>query len=262
MFRRILTVVVIILILLILPATLVTALRDTGTRGTAPVGGFFVRESAAIRNFFDNISQIGSLRDDKQKLQTQVLELQQQLATQENVQRENDALRKELGVTGVTRTSKKVFAHVIIQGSDPLDYTFTVNVGSADGVKEGQPAVSLGFLVGEVVTVREHSSIIRSITSRKSGVQAWVAETREKGYLIGDGNVVLLSQITQGVPVKANSVVETSGLGGSLPQGILIGQVGSLESAPSQLTQTFRITLPYDPKTLESLFILLVDTGL
>jgi rod shape-determining protein MreC len=261
MFRRILIAVALILVLIILPTSLVTPLRDRGARTTAPVGGFFVRESAAIRNFFHTITQIGSLRDDKQKLQTQVLTLQQQLAAQENLQRENDTLRKELGVTGVSRSSKKVFARVILQGSDPLDYTFTVNVGSADGVKEGQPAVSQGFLIGRVMTVREHSSIVRSITSRKSGIQAWLAETREKGYLVADGNVVLLSQITQGVTVKPDSVIETSGLGGSIPQGILIGQVGALESAPSQLTQTFRVTLPYDPKSLESLFILLVDTG-
>lgn len=261
MLRRFLTIFAVVLLLFLIPAGIIASVRDQSAESAGPVSGFFVRQSAAVRNFFSNISQIGQLRGDKLKLQTQVLELQQQLADRENIVRENDALRKELGVTGITHESKKVFARIIIQGSDPLDYTFTVNAGTEDGIKEGQPAVSQGFLVGRVITAHQHTAIIRSITSRKSGIQAWVAESREKGYLIGDGNTVMLTQITQGVSIKSGNVVETSGLGGSLPQGILIGQIGALQSAPSQLTQSFRVTLPFDPKALESLFILLVDTA-
>jgi len=261
MLRRFIALFALVLILIAVPAAVVSSLRDTSSRGVAPLGHFLVRQSTGIRNFFSSITQIGTLRNDKQDLQKQVLELQQQLADRESLARENDALRKELGVTGVTRDFKKALGQVIIQGNDALDHTYTVDVGAADGIKVGQPAVYQGFLVGRVIDVREHSSIVRAITSQKSRVQTWIAETREEGLLVGDGNTVTLKDITQGVEVKANSLVETSGLGGSLPQGILVGQTGALQSAKSDASQSFRVNLPYDPNNLESIFVLLVDVA-
>lgn len=259
MVKRFLTLFAVVIILFLVPVGVVSMLRDTSTSLSSRPASFFVRQTTAFRNFFVNIRQIGELRGEKEDLQQQVLELQQKLATQENIVRENASLKEELGVTGVTRTTNKVLARIVIQGSDPLDRSFVVDVGKSDGIQQGQPAIYRGSLIGRVTEVREHTSVVRSITSQKSHIQAWLADTREKGLLAGDGNTVTLTEITQGVIVNPDSVIETSGLGGSLPQGILIGRISAKSSQESEASQSFRIVLNQDPNSLESLFILLID---
>jgi len=235
-------------------------LRDTTVQAIAPIGRNFVHQNTNVLNFFQNISQIPSLRQDRQQLQQQVIELQQKVAEQETIRRENEALRNEVGVTGISRDSKKLLGRIIVRGTDPLDHTFTVDVGSNQGVKENQPAVSGGFLIGKVIEVRSNSAIVREINSKNSVVQAWISENREKGALIGDGNSVLLTEITQGVEVKSESIIETSGLGGTLPQGILIGQIGAIRSKESDSSQKFLVKIMQDSANLESVLILLTDT--
>jgi rod shape-determining protein MreC len=259
MVKRFLTLFAVVLLLFIVPVGVVSVMRDTATRATSGPSGFFVRQTTAVRNFVVNIRQIGTLRTEKEDLQQQVLELQQKLANQENVTRENASLKEELGVTGVTRTTNKLLARIVIQGSDPLDRSFVIDLGNADGIRTGQPAVYRGSLIGRVTEVREHSAVVRSITSQKSRIQAWLADSREKGLLIGDGNTVTLTEITQGVVVTPEGVIETSGLGGSLPEGILIGRIASKSSSESEASQSFRVALNQDPNSLESLFILLID---
>lgn len=260
MLKRFAYLSILVILLILVPSSPSAYVRNKASLVMSPVGSFLVKQNVRFTNFFRNIRQISSLRQDKQNLQQELISLQQKLAEQESLRRENDALRQELGVAGVSRNFKKVLAHVIIQGSDPLDRCFTVDAGSNQGVKAGQPAVSQGFLLGRVISVRDNSAVVRSILSKESRIQAWIAESREKGLLVGDGNTAFLSDINQGVTIKDRSVVETSGLGGSLPQGILIGQTDQIISKQSDLSQKFLIKLVQDPTGAESLFILLTDS--
>jgi rod shape-determining protein MreC len=259
MFRRYLAFVLGAIILLFIPVAFVSPLRDAASRVIKPFGHFLTTRNVAIRNAWLNLTSIGSVRDEKNNLQQQVITLQQQLIDDEGLKQENADLRKQLGVTGVTKEMPKAFAHVILQGDNPLDYTFTIDIGHAQGVKVGQPAVAEGALIGRVIEVREQSAVVRAVTSLTSRVQVWLTSNQEKGFLVGTGSSAQLQEITQGIDIPAATVIETSGLGGSLPQGILVGSTGDVLSAKSDLTQTFRVQLPVDPVRLQSLFILLTD---
>jgi len=257
--KRYASVFLILLLVLLIPTFAIAKVRDQFLLLFRPLSRVLVKENTSLHNTLLSLKEISSLRQDNEQLRTEIISLQQQVSDQETITRENQSLRKELGVTSVTRDTPKLLGHIILQGSDPLDRTVTLDIGSAQGVKEGQPAVSQGTLLGRVVSVQKNSSVVRYITSRQSKIQAWVASNREKGLLVGDGNSAYLTEITQGVTVKPQDVVETSGLGGSLPQGILIGQINEATSKPSDLSQRFSITLPQDPSSIESLFVLLTD---
>ncbi len=257
--RRLITYAVIILVILVIPVSQVGWLRDRTTRFLSPLTGFLSGSGISVQNYFYNLGQIGEIQDERARLQAEVVTLQQQLSDQEGLRRENESLRKELGITGVVRDTNKVFSKIIIQGLDPLDRTVTIDAGRAQGIRQGQPAIYQGSLAGRVETVRESTSIVRLITSPKSILQAWVATKKENGILQGDGNTVSFKEVNQGVLIEVGSLVETSGLGGSLPQGIPIGSVEQLSSSPNSLSQSFRVTLPYDPNSIESLIILLTN---
>ena len=261
MTRRFLTYLGIAILLLTIPVSLISGLRNLATRMVAPMGRFFVARSSGLRNAVSNIEQLGELRDEKTTLQSQVITLQQQLIDQENIKAENDSLRKQLGVTGIVHDTPKVFAQIALyNNTDPLDPNFTVDAGSKNGIKVGQPAVYQGVLIGRVISVRDNSAVVRSIRSQKSEIQAWISFDQELGSITGTGSGVVLKFITQGISIPDQSVVETSGLGGTLPQGILIGNTGTTLSEKSDTSQTFGIQQPIDPTSIQSMFILLVDT--
>lgn len=261
MLKKILSIFFLLAIILLIPATISNQMRDTASSKLKFITGPLIKAEKNTLNYYRSIRQIGQLRDDKNSLQNQVLNLQQKLIDQNELVRENDALKKELGVNSTTKNIDKLFAKVITQGQDPLDKTIIVDVGEKQGAKVGQPAVSEGFLVGRIITVRQNSSIVRLINSKDSKIQAWIAGNREKGLLIGDGNVIYLTEINQGVAAGADDMVETSGLGGSLPQGIIIGKIERTQSQPSDLSQKFIIQTPKEINLLESLFILMTDTN-
>jgi len=267
MRRRVFVFLGLAIILLVLPFSVSSRLQNSASRGLAPITKFFQRQRVAVSNYSAELGQIGQLRQDKQGLQEQITSLQQQLSDYESLKRENAALQQELGVTGTAAELPKVLAHVIVQGSDPLDPTFTIDVGSAQGIKNGQPVVAGGYLVGRIISVRGQSSEVRSILSSQSIVQAWIPTINDKGLLIGQGNTVTLEKITQGLTVPATSVVETSGLSGTgsaevpLPQGLLIGTTSTNLSKASDLTQTFQVDITQDPNNLETVMVLLTGAS-
>ena len=255
-FKRFIALCLVVIVVYTLPVSLSTRLREVTIRLIRPVGSSLIKHNANLYNFYNNLKQISELRNQNITLEKEVAGLQQQLSQQADIKEENTALLKEVGVTGVTITTKKVFAQVVVTGNDPLDRTLTVDAGSVDGVQVGQPAVVQGALVGTVIQTSTHTSVIRAITSDKSNIQAWIISNHQEGFLSGTGTGLILSQITQGISVPNASGVETSGLGGSLPQGILIGQTSGTLSQPSDLSESFSITPTQDPDTIQSLFIL------
>jgi rod shape-determining protein MreC len=260
MLRKFLTYLAFTVLLIALPVAVVSPLRNLAVRAVSPMGRYLIDRNVAVRAFVHNISEISSLRRQRGDLQQELVQLQQQLIDEQETQRQNVSLRQELGVTGVTQTIPKAFGRVVTQGSDLFDRTFTLDVGEHEGVKVGQPVVFQGALVGRVITTRSDSCVVRSITSRESRIQVRLSVSREKGLLVGDGSSAYLSEITQGVKVDPKSVIETSGLGGSLPQGILVGQTGASVSQQSDQSQRFLADINLDPALLESAFVLLTDT--
>lgn len=250
-----------VLLVFLTPFALVSSLRSMAARAIEPVGRYLIRGNSSLTNTMSNLGNLSHLYEQNHSLENQVVSLQQQVITLDTVERENSTLRKELGVTGATLTYSKVLAHVTLRGGDFFDRTFTVDVGSASHLKVGQPAVYQGSLIGRVTTVGAHTAVIRSVTSRESLIQVQLADNLEKGLLIGDGSNAYITDITQGVTVKNQDVVETSGLGGSLPEGILVGQTGTIQSQQSDPIQKFLVTLPQDPDSIDSLFILLTDAS-
>jgi rod shape-determining protein MreC len=263
MLRRVLIVTLVAIVALFLPASITNPVRDGAVQLTAPLSSFLVSRNSALRNGWLNLTHLADIQQERANLQAQVVALQGKLVDLNQLMTENETLRAELSVPGATRAFESRLGRVVIQGTDPLDYTFTLNIGRADGVAVGQPAVSHGALLGKVIEVREHSSIVRAVTSLKSGIQGELVGlvAPEKGYVIGTGNGALLQEVSQGTAVAEGTPVITSGLGGSLPRGISIGTVATRESAESSLSQTFRLKLPNDPTLVESVLILLIDSS-
>lgn len=114
-----------------------------------------------------------------------------------------------------------------------------LSAGSADGVREYDPVVGDGGLVGDVTQVGGDYSIVTLITSPKSAVDAMVLDgAGDSGILqpkVGNPQQLLLSYLPSGAGINYGDAVVTSGFRDSAepsvhslyPAGIPVGTVSN-----------------------------------
>jgi rod shape-determining protein MreC len=173
-----------------------------------------------------------NLEAEISQLQTQVIELQQQL-------REAEVLYALLDFARTRPENKYVAAAVIGRDPSPFLQYVIIDKGSDDGIRHGMPVVTQQGLVGRVDAVTAAASRIQLLTDPGSAVncrfQSLQTEVLLSGSVTGD---VSLEMIPQDVQVPPGELVLTSGLGGSYPQDVVVGQVLTVRKRETDLFQS------------------------
>ena len=122
------------------------------------------------------------------------------------------------------------FAQVIARDPDNLFYTFTVDKGSVDGIKRYDAVITPDGLAGIVTEVGLTYSKVTSILDELTPIGAVVSRTRDLGLLESDSELreqglCRINYLPSESSAAAGDTVETSGLGGVFPSGIVIGTV-------------------------------------
>ncbi len=213
-------------------------LRGTGDVAGAifsPVTTFFSNSSVKTTRFFSNIFNIGKLQRENADLSERLNRLEAESARLKEVQKENDSLRKDLGFLKKTGFSYEPASVIAYDPSNIRGY-ITVNKGSNNGIKEGMAAISEGFLVGKIQEVEKTKSKIMLITDPSSIIPVEIQGTSTSGIvkgLIGTG--LMMEKIPQGDNIQVGDTVITSGLGGEIPRGVIVGSVKKIEGQENSL---------------------------
>ena len=238
-----------------LPAKVVSPFRSALGVIASPFQKVLFNSSQKTRNFFSEITNIKNLHWKNTELEAEVAALRKENSDLKETKAENDLLQKEFEVRGGQLDIKLLEARVI--GREPASFlqSFTVDQGSNSGVKVGQAATSQGMLVGRVTEVSGLTSQVTLVLSSRSIVQAALQDTRTLGIVKGGLQGLYLDNIPQEEPFKAGETVITSGLGGDLPAGIIIGQVDKVTTPKSEIFQTFSLSTPLNFNKIEAVFI-------
>ncbi len=116
-------------------------------------------------------------------------------------------------------------------GRDPtgLARILLLNRGSTDGVRLDMAVTSPGgYLLGRVSKVTERTATVLLIDDVDSTIPIMVDRTSVQANVQGQnqhGGSLLVVHIPQGADVARGDLIKTSGLGGTLPKGLLLGQV-------------------------------------
>lgn len=180
-------------------------------------------------------SQVAQLTKENHKLT-------QELDAAQYAQFQNSQLRKlvklDSGV-GDVNAYAPVTADVIGRDLSLWYQTVEVDKGSADGVRQGDPVVGPGGLVGDVSQVGPNYSVVSEITSDKFAVTALVedsaGDTGELQPAVGNPPQMLLTSLSAHAQVLTGQEVVTAGfkdasnpaLHSLYPAGIPIGQVSN-----------------------------------
>ena len=213
-----------------------------------------------VGDLFGAVRDLRDLRDRNADLERQNQDLLTEIASLRGLQNENQILRQLLNFTQENPQYQYQTAAVI--GRDPSPYLkfITLNAGSAQGLRPGMPVVTAGsVLVGRVDQVSLRSAKVQLLNDPSSAVNVRLQTSGVTGLAAGqqDGSL-LMEFIPLDAGVEVNDIAMTSGLGGNLPRGLVVGQVDAVEKREVDLFQTARLRPAAD---YERLSVLLVITN-
>jgi rod shape-determining protein MreC len=122
----------------------------------------------------------------------------------------------------------------------------------------GMPAVSGGaVLVGRIAQVGPRTAKVELLTDPDSSVAALLQTSRVTGLVVGQPDGTLrMEYIPQEENIDVGDIVLTSGLGGVMPKGLVIGQVTEVQKLDYALFQTAIVRPAIDFSRLELLLVI------
>ena len=185
-----------------------------------------------IINFHKNAKKAEALEEENNKLQQEVIDLQNKLDDTQSL----ESLKSALNFVDEKYVAKTLSAKVVSKNDGNWYTTFVVSAGSKDGVKKDSLVMNGKGLVGVVYEVSNNYCKVVSLLDTKSSVSFKLAKNSEfKGIITYGENIddeadYRNSGLLQGYMFDLNynvlpgDVVTTSGLG-LFPEGIVIGKV-------------------------------------
>lgn len=237
-----------------------------------PLQRVLARTLAATGDLFQTVRQVRELRTRVEELQAQVDAL-----TIENIRlREYEAdvqqframlnfvseypVSVPLGADVIGREACTTFPCGEVVGTEPNPYLryVTISVGALQGVKVGMPVVSNGpGLVGRVARVYPRTARVQLLTDPESAVAALLQTSRVTGLLVGKPDGTLrMEYIPQEENISVGDMVLTSGLGGVMPKGLVIGQVAEVQQMDYALFQTAIVRPAVDFSRMEVVLVI------
>jgi rod shape-determining protein MreC len=190
------------------------------------------------------------LENEVSNLQTQVIQLQQQL-------READVMYALLDFARGRPQNEYVASGVIGRDPSPFLRYIYIDHGSDDGLRHGMPVVTEQGLVGRVDAVTASGARVQLITDPNSSVnvrlQSIQVDAIVTGSVTGD---ISLGFVPQDVNLQPGDLILTSGLGGIYPSDIVVGQVISVRKLETELFQTASVQPVVDFSSLRAVLVI------
>lgn len=159
----------------------------------------------------------------------QLTQQAERLARASQLQAENAALRKLLGLQEVTPT-QALAAEVLYEAADPYSRRVAIDRGSRHGVKAGAPVITDAGVLGQVTRVYTFSSEVTLVTDKDATIPVLNTRTQQRGLAFGGGRHGMeLRFVAANSDVQVNDLLFTSGLDGVYPPGLPVASVVAVE---------------------------------
>ena len=250
------------------------AVSDSGANAFSAVLGYVTEplEKAAAElakhaeNFGAGFRSSTYYREQAEELREELDEYRQELVDYENLKYKLDAFESFLEVRENHPEYTYVSAAVIMRDASDMYGSFTVNVGTDDGVDLNDPVVYGKNLVGVVRSVGESTSTVYTLLHPDVSVGAYEIRTRENCYTEAENALSLkgklrLAGLSKNTPVIPGGIVCSSGVGGVFPRDFVIGTVTEVVSGSAAIAAYALVEPAVDAAALTDVFILTGFTG-
>ena len=164
-----------------------------------------------------------TLRAENETLKYQVLESQKILD-------ENTTYKEMLNIQKEYQHYELVMGNIVFREHDNWTQTFTINVGTNDGVQVDQTVVHKDGLVGYISSVSETTATVTTILDVSTSVSVNISTINEPAVVNGDlelksQNKLKLTYIPLDTEIAVSDMLYTSGIGVKYPSSIPVGKI-------------------------------------
>lgn len=266
-FKAMVAAVIIGLFMAFPPRFLSDPLRTLFAMVMWPIGkaaSFVSFEASDTARFF---SSIGTMKDENTRLEKERLVLLAENARLADLVKDDETLRNELGL--LPRGTFALAAASVIgrEDADGSGHALIIDRGSLSGIAEGMPVIvsggktaagaASGVLVGRVDQVFPASARVMLVSDPESRINAIVPDTDARGIVKGEHSLgAMLDMVLQADAIRAGDTVVTSGLGGDMPEGLLIGTLQDPSFSPDRLFRRAAVVFPVSHDRLRYVFVI------
>ena len=255
-FLAIILIIVVILAFIVPKKYFWNPVKSVFSVAITPVQRVVYKGARSVYDFFSTIGKISKLASENNELKNEIDKNLADKAKLMDLEKENEILRDQLNFQK-QNNYKLVPADIIAHDPTNIQKTLTINVGSNQGIKEEMPVISSGMLVGKISEVHLTSSQVLLITNPNSIINSMIAESRANGLVQGElGYGLIMNSIPQDTKINVGDLVVTSGLGGTFPKGLILGQVSEIVSKQGEIFQSAVLRPSLDLDKLEILFVI------
>ncbi|MEF8699512.1 MAG: rod shape-determining protein MreC [Candidatus Accumulibacter sp. UW26] len=219
------------LALLVVDARLQTleVMRQALSLFTLPVQQFAHLPAQFLANAGGYFVSLASLQDENAQLKRARLENVTTLLRTQQLEVENERLRKLLGVRERQQASGQV-AQILSAARDPYSRRIVIDKGQQDKVVAGQPVIDDAGIVGQVTRVFPFVAEVTLITDKEQAVPVQIVRTGLRSVVFGLGNGQLeLRFLPANADVQNGDLLVTSGLDGIFLPGFPVARVVHIE---------------------------------
>lgn len=233
---------------------------------TAPLQKLSSAISGVFTGAVNGIIELKDVKGENAALKKQVDELQSRLVNYNEMQREYDQLSKAYDLLKENPGIRMAPASIISRDRTQWYSSFTIDRGSKDGVKPGDPVVTSEGLVGKVTQVSVSSSTVTSILDPSVSVGVLVSETGDPGLTQGDLTLMSdgefkVAYLSKDSAVSTGNIIVTSGRGGVFPKNLKVAMVQTVKTESSGMS-LYAVCRPIvNPSEVKSVFIITDFSG-
>lgn len=240
----------------------VSFIESVGGNIVSPIQGAVSETGGFFANIGSYFGSVKALYAENERLKNENTNLQKQISDMKGLNDENEELRRMLKLSEKETRIDMVAASVV--SKDPTNWfsTFTINRGADDGVEVNQPIVNSNReLVGQISRVGSDWAEVITILDPQSSVGAMIKRSKEIGII--EGNSALryegkcrLGYIARDTDIKQGDFVETSGLGGIFPKGLVIGVITEVYDENATMSKAAIVEPVTDIAKLNEVFVI------
>lgn len=188
----------------------------------APVDGF-----AALRDY---LGGIGRARQVAEVAQVQLTRQSERSLQYEQLLQENTRLRALLELRDRLQVRASA-AEVLYAAADPYSRKVVIDRGSQQGVERGAPVINEEGVLGQVTRVYPLTAEVTLLTDRDAALPVLNSRTQQRSVAFGDPSSggMELRFMAANADMRAEDLLQTSGLDGVYPAGLPVARIARLE---------------------------------
>lgn len=221
--------------------------------------------SSFFRDFADRLQGADAVLLENASLQSEVDRLTSDLLGYQQAVTENEFLREYLEIKEQNPDFQFEPAMRIARDAEDPFGGFSINKGSQNGISPHDPVITSSGLVGYISEVGLTYSKVTTVLSAELQAGGFDRRTRDAGVVSGslalaEKKQTRLYNLARTCSVAVGDYIVTSG-GGFFPEGLLVGQVESIEQEAYNSALYAVVTPAADLENLRDVMVLTYFTG-